>query len=366
MAYQASSFSRIRENEAKMGAYYTDVAHCKDIRKMFIFPENEEVCVLEPSIGDGKAVITVTDADKNPNIKIFGVELNDQVAEQTAANPYIQECLKADFTNGVAIRKNCFSFAFGNPPYLSERSETGEKNVRLERVFLDKIVNYLKIGAILVWVIPYAAFMEPSYMRMWMKYFDTEAIYKFRGKEYEKFHQIVLVGRMVRPRIPLASDIEAFHLKWNLNNLSDLPDNLTPTVVVNPSYEKDLDVFTTRAFDAEAAYAFLKTNFPVDIKAAFDRKVSQKKVTFGELSRPPIPLKKDSLYLLVTSGFSNGEVGSVETNDLHMMRGVADVVEESCYNTNEDGESSGTVTVTTRTSVSMRILENDGTITLLE
>lgn len=368
MAYESSSFSRIKENEAKMGAYYTDVAHCNDIRKMFLFPD-EEVCVLEPSIGDASAVISVTGAASNQNIKIFGVELNDEVAEQTAKNPYVTECLKADFTNGVAVQKNSFSFAFGNPPYLTERNDAGDRNVRLERVFLDKIVNYLKIGAVLVWVIPYSAFCEMSYLRMWMRDFDTEAIYRFRESEYQKYHQIVVVGRKVRRRTPLMSELSAFSTKWNLSNLPVLPSDLTPTIEVYPSYEKEIGIFTTRLFDEQVAYSFLSKGIPNDIKVAFDRRVAQKSYSGGKLSRPPIALKKDSKYLLVTSGFSDGMVGSTEEKDLHLLRGVSEVIEESRYNTGEDeygDESSGTVTVTTRTSVSLRILENDGKITVLE
>lgn len=54
-----SEFSRARHNEAKMGAYYTDPGHCRRIGKFLEFPE-EEVCCLEPSIGDGEAVFAVT------------------------------------------------------------------------------------------------------------------------------------------------------------------------------------------------------------------------------------------------------------------------------------------------------------------
>lgn len=365
MAYESSSFSRTRENEAKMGAYYTELSHCNDIRKMFIFPD-EEVCALDPSIGNGEAIITATGAHENPHIKIFGVELNDEEAQNTAKKPYITECLQADFTNEVVICKSSFSFAFGNPPYLAERNETGDKNIRLERIFLEKIVNYLKIGAVLVWIIPYKAFCDVSYLRIWMRDFDTEAIYKFRSAEYQKYHQIVIVGRKVSRRIPIMSQLSEYVDTWNLRNLKELPTDLSPTIIVNPSCAKEVDVFTTRNFNSKAAYAFLQKGLPEDVKIAFDRRVSQKKYVGGELGRPPIPPKNDSKYLLVTSGFSDGEVGSIETKNLHMMRGVAEVVEETRYDTNEDGDLSGTMTVTTRTAAGIRIVENNGKITLLE
>ena len=55
-----SRFTRLKYNEAKMGAYYTDPQHCRYISRFLQFPEEDEVCCLEPSIGDGKAILTVT------------------------------------------------------------------------------------------------------------------------------------------------------------------------------------------------------------------------------------------------------------------------------------------------------------------
>lgn len=49
-----SEFSRVKYNDAKMGAYYTDVGHCASIGRFLQFPENGEVCCLEPSIGTGR------------------------------------------------------------------------------------------------------------------------------------------------------------------------------------------------------------------------------------------------------------------------------------------------------------------------
>ena len=39
-----NSFFQTRMNQAKLGAYYTDPAHCQWIAGLLDFPENEEVC----------------------------------------------------------------------------------------------------------------------------------------------------------------------------------------------------------------------------------------------------------------------------------------------------------------------------------
>lgn len=57
---QESGFSRSLANHAKLGAYYTDVEHCRAMGKYLNFPHEEEVLCLEPSIGDGMAIRTVT------------------------------------------------------------------------------------------------------------------------------------------------------------------------------------------------------------------------------------------------------------------------------------------------------------------
>ena len=121
MIRQQSTFSRTMDNMVKMGAYYTDIEHCIDIGKQLKFPETE-VSVLEPSIGDGSAVLAVTGKNEttHENVKIFGVELNEISAKECQENPLLEEVLEADFLEGVRIKNNVFSFVFGNPPYMED------------------------------------------------------------------------------------------------------------------------------------------------------------------------------------------------------------------------------------------------------
>lgn len=365
MAYENNSFSRTRGNEAKMGAFYTDLSHCRDIGNMFIWPE-EEVSVLEPSIGDAKAVIETT---RKANRKIFGVELNDATADSTKQNPQVEAILKADFTNGVMIRKGCFSFCFANPPYLSEHDEDG--SYRIEKVFLEKIANYLKVGGILVWIVPHSQFEELSHHKLWMKHFDTLAAYRFREEEYDKWKQVVIIGRKVRARETFFSnDVSAHIQKYHVSRLEELPYDLEPTIEVLPSPSEGVDLFACRSFDEKAAYQFLcnlGTGIPDEVNKIMERKISIPEFRESELLRPPIPPKKDSLYLLATSGSGQGFTGSEETFDLHLQRGVAEVIEETRMvdEDDEDTSNSSTMVVTSRTAITMTVVQNDGTITAL-
>ena len=158
-----NKFTRTSANIEKMGAYYTDTSHCRVLGQMFKWPE-EEVSVIEPSIGDGSAVFALTDVEKNPNIKIFGVELNDEVADNLKNDSRMEDLLKADFLNGVRIKNNAFSFCFGNPPYMEDNLD-GEG--RLELQFLQKVTNYLTKDGVICWVIPYRIFVEEKFFRFW-------------------------------------------------------------------------------------------------------------------------------------------------------------------------------------------------------
>lgn len=362
MIRQQNSFSRTMANNAKMGAYYTDLAHCRDIRKMFRFPEGKEVSVLEPSIGDASAVIACTGADRNENVKIFGVELNDMVARKTKENPYVEECITADFIGGVFISNNAFSFCFGNPPYLED--DLDNPGARDERVFLERVTNYLMHDGIVVWVIPYTQYVEQSFVRYWLGHYEELAVYRFRSEEYEKWHQVVLVGRKTKGTFVLKQAVDDFFASHKLDGIRELPSSFTEDQMIDipESPCNMVKTFTTKVFDYESAYDLISGNAIADINHIADESIVVPQYIIGELGHPPTELKKDSKYLLATSGAGQGLTGT-DGIDLHLQRGVAEIVEESTIKDNPDG--SAEVTVTTRTSITMSVVENDGTITVL-
>ena len=367
--YDTSRFSRTVSNEQKMGAYYTDLAHCRDIAKMFKWPE-DEVCVLEPSIGDGSAVIEVTKAKERPGVKIYGVELNDTVAAQTAKNEHISVCVKADFLEEITSRRDVFTFCFANPPYLNQTSDYGYGKERTERRFLDKLGDYLKRGGILCWVVSVSTFSDPAHVRMWLRDYDTLAVFKFREPEFSKFHQLVAVGKRRTRGIVTDEDIQKFLDYWINSGLRDLPDDLTPQIPVMPSKQKSIDVFTTKIFRPELAMTWINEHgLGEDMAQAFAEGITEKKYVPAALGRPPIPLKKDSEYLLLTSGFTDGLVGDEQKGTLHLMRGVAQVVDHERVVTSMDDddmeEKASKIVVTSSTEIEVRIIETDGTIRLL-
>lgn len=362
-----TTFSRTVANTAKMGAYYTDVDHCIDIGKMLIFPD-EEVCCLEPSIGDAKAVMAVTGAKENPKVKIFGVELNGDVAKATKENPYIEECLEADFLEGVKIKNNAFSLCFGNPPYMEDDlADNGTE--RVERQFLDKVTNYLQKDGLLIWVIPYRSFIDSSSFRFFYNHYDILAVYRFREDEFRKFHQVVVIARKTDTKFALKQDVAAIEAKYSpLDSIPVLPNEPTERFIVKPSEADKITLFCKKEFDYKNAFEMLSlmgTDDRFDALNKFvDKNVSQEKYRVGDLGRPPIPPKKDSLYLMATTGCGQGIAGCEENHDIHLQRGVAEVVEESAVEKDE-GSDKAIERVISRTKVTLTIIEQSGKITEL-
>ena len=364
-----NGFDRTNYNEGKLGAYYTDVKHCQDIEKLFSWPEGEEVSVLEPSIGNGAAVIAATSAATNPDIKIFGVELNEEVAKETEKNPLIEDMVNADFLSGVIISNNAFSFCFGNPPYMEDCEAEGGK--RMEKSFLEKVTqNYLKKDGILVWVIPYRIISEVGYVRFLMRNYDRLALFKFRESEYKKWGQVVFVGRKKIPRTPTPEELQAecslFYAKEE--DIPILPEEMEDTelfrsIAVPPSDSKLVKKFASLAFDSAAAYELLMGYDLADYRKLVSKKLTVKPFKSKEAGRPPIPPKNDIQYLRAVSGEGSGFSGE-EGVDLHLQRGVAEVVEDISFKKAEDG--SEVMVSTTHTDITMTLIETNGRITTLK
>lgn len=355
--FKQNLFTRSQANDRKMGAYYTDLDHCKRIGNLFEFPEEEEVCVLEPSIGDGKAVLAVTGRKAGDHIKIFGVEINPVTCEELEEKKEIDYLLNTDFLNGIKVSHNVFSFCFSNPPYGVAQDE----NKRLETLFVDKMANYISVDGILALVIPYYVLTDEGFLKTFFKWFQPLAQFRFDDEVYQQFKQIVVIGLKRKSIGYLRSTYDEY--LQNIDDISKLPylpaaDEAINRIRVLPSYEDKIEFFTTIAFDAKRAAEHLKFS---PLYKRMKECIFVPNYTATELGRPPVPLKKDLLYLCAISGGGQGLVGSEENKDLHLQRGVVKttIVEEA----SPDGD---TITERSYAKVYLNIIENDGSITVLE
>ena len=354
MIQKQNSFSRVIANDAKMGAYYTNVNMAQRMGYLIDIPENAVVSVLEPSVGDASAVKAFLGGR---DCKLFAVELNQKVAESVKEKGLADYLLIDDFLTGVKISHNAFGLCFSNPPYGED-----EEGKRLETRFVEKIHPYLKTGAPLCLVVPYYVAINPSFLKSYFSRFQPVGLFKFDEQIYKQFQQVALIGIKRKEMGYLKPSLDSFLEQVELEKLPYLPEEETQVerkLVAVPSDDTRVEYFTTLVFDRQEAGRNI-------YRSALSNKLGvflMPNFTATDIGRPPVPPKKDLLYMLAISGGGQGLVGSKENHDLHLQRGVAKVTKS----TEVREESDGTMVEVEKsyTSISLNIIENDGTITSL-
>ena len=351
-----SRFSRTLANEEKLGAYYTDLGMCKRMANLFNFDSDKKFAILEPSIGNATAVKAVVGKEDGDNKTLFGVELNADTCLALQDDPQVEYLLNADFLNGITCSNNIFSLCFANPPY-----GVGEDGTRLETGFLLKITSYLKAAGLLCMVIPDYVFKQDFFLRPYLSRYEHLAHYRFDDAVYPQFKQIVVVGRK-KSSVALEKELldEMRQRVSSTETYPYLPEEKGEWTYDVPSSEPDrVELFTTLKFDAESVYERMRTASPMYDSLRIGMKNAMPEfgaVSFGE---PILPLSPSMCYLIATVGGGAGLCGT-DGESLHLQRGCAKIEPFTHEVVGEDGKVK--IVETKRTSMSIKIIGNDGTI----
>lgn len=338
-----STFSRNVANIGKAGAYYTDTEHCRRIGKLIKFPA--EFNLLEPSIGDGSAVLSLLGENRN-KANLYGVEINADsysLLEQKSICNYL---LNADFLNDVRISKNSFSIMFANPPYGEYKD-----NIRYEQAFEEKAFSYLCKEALLVYVIPYYVLTQEKFIKSFFARYFPLATYRFDDSEYEKWKQVVVFARKRSQIAYMKSDLISYIESIEPTNLEYLPENVDKLFEVYESRDENVKTFSNLSFNAAA---FLEVVDSSPILSEFGRNCGDiyKRVAAGN---PALPLSKENAYMLGVCGAGSGLAGSEDEGTLHLQRGVVENVTTTSTETDENGVDN--VVQRTMSSTSMHIID---------
>lgn len=133
-------------NRVRMGYQPTDSAHVDLLRRAVVFP-TEPVNLLDPCCGEGEALARFADG---ANAVTYGIEI-DELRGEMAQRRLNRVGFGSFFFSRVS--SGAFQVLFLNPPYLSVRTEYG--NRRLEKSFLADGLRLLQNGGLLVYIIPY-------------------------------------------------------------------------------------------------------------------------------------------------------------------------------------------------------------------
>lgn len=377
MAERISNFDRTLSNVAKMGAYYTDVVHCMDIGHLLQLPENGVVDVLEPSCGDASAVLALLEgAGKGCTVNVFGVEINDEVAEQTKQNPLIKKVICEDFFDAKIRFKNKgekFNLIFGNPPYMEDND--GEKRERVEHKFLQQCTQYLSVGGVLVWVIPLRIYAEDFTLRWVMRYYDILHLFKFRESEFRKWGQIVLIARRRERCEVTGEELKEYQTTLTVDKVPVLPSaqelDALVKVPVNENSEGNVTIFEPMFFNEDEACGSFLASMPrlMGEGVKYHKNISEPVFVSSTLRDPLVTLCDGHIAQAIACGEGAGLTGTPGV-DLHLQRGVCEIIETEEVETVEDEESSiarksesgAAVRVTSSSTIKMTLINPSGKV----
>lgn len=356
MEKKQNGFFQSLANEAKLGAYYTDLKHSKRIGRLFSIPE--KVFLLEPSIGNGSAVKAfLSGCADGEKAEIYGVEIDCEVAVGTKAEiPYT---ICADFLEGVVIAHRVFSLIFANPPY-----GTNGFGARLESLFIEKIYKYMQKEGYAVFILPYACLMNQKFQEIFARRYIKEAIYRFDDDEYEKYHQFAVIAKK-RPVLLPHADLQEMCALSTLDDCAYIPsldEEIQPVYIVPAAEKKEVRPFYSDTFVPELVVDTLSESpLYARAKAIMDPVIYRP----TEFNNPPTELSASMLCMAAVSGVGSGLAGNEDEGTLHLQKGVVKLEETDEPVYNDKGKVVKAVN-TTFQKTSFNILDNYGNFRSLE
>lgn len=309
-------------NKEKAGAYYTDLGQVAKIASLLEFPTDETVNVLEPSVGNGAAVLCVTGKTKGDNVDIYGVDINTEAVKSCRNSGLFKAVLCGDYLS-AKISSGSFSFCFSNPPYLDDEGE------RTEVKFLTEITGNLSQGGVLVWVVPIQLMSNEEHARRVLDYYDIEAAYRFEEYEFKKWKQLVFILRRKSFKRARGEDVKKFIETYSVKeNLDELPSEPETKIRVYPSPAGKLKMFRTQDVDYVTTVdvvSALEGNTYTLLDTAFKSIGNDRGM---KVYHPPVPTNNDTNSLLVVTGVAGGRVGDKDKGNFHFARGCVKRYEE--------------------------------------
>lgn len=287
-------------NRVRMGYFPTDPDHVMMLKRAVAFPK-EPVNVIDPCCGEGLALAAFTAGE---NAMTYGIELDEERGEE-AQNRLKRVGFGSFFHSRISF--SVFQCLFLNPPYLSVPSEHG--NRRLEKSFLADSMRLLADGGLLIYIIPYYR-ATPDVCRMLCENFEQLRVYRFLGKEFDRFKQAVFLGikRKRKEDAQKAQKLSEYMLSPdNLQPISELPEQ----IYTLPTAVKPVEIFKGAVFNVAELAVQLKHS--KSINRLFEDKILDKRER-----RPLLPLNLSQIGLVGASGLMNG---LIECDTPHIIKG---------------------------------------------
>ncbi len=320
-------------NHVRMGYYPTDPDHVRMIARGIAFPLGVTTNLLDPCCGCGTALRLLATGN---NCVTYGAELDESRAEEAQARLHRIAVGSFFFSR---ISHEAFHVLFLNPPYLSVMGEGGTK-ARHEKRFLVESLEKLVLGGLLVYIIPYYR-VTSDIARILCDNFADISVYKFLGKEFDRFHQIAIFG--IRKERGNGSEqvpalMAACGDSGRIPPLSELPEGRYPL----PPRPLEVPVFKGTVFNR------LELARQLAASPSVAKRLERSPLDSRE-RRPLLPLNVGQVGLIGGSGLING---LVRCDSPHIVKGrivketvvTVNAVQEDEYGNPVSREQSETVT----------------------
>jgi len=329
------------EARIKMGYYPTPLSVVKRIKSFLTFPE-ENANLFDPCCGEGLALRML---NGNQKATTYGIELDEHRAEKARQN--LDYFIKGSYED-ARISNNAFSCLFLNPPYdwnVPENEDT--ESERKEKIFLKDTIKYLQSNGVLIYLIPQKR-LTSGIAKILSYRFENFSVFSFPKDEYETYKQIVLFGS--KKHKAWLNDNEHQRLKAiPEKELQEIPYFEKP--IYNLPCSGQVNLFRSAVID--------ETELEKEIENSilWEKLRGNSDLSNDSIGRPPLPLHKGHLGLLLANGYLDGVIG--EGKDKHVVRGK---VEKVTYKYEEYEGDTLIEREVENYRVSIKILKRDGSI----
>ena len=293
--------------KTKLGFFPLPVVEAGRLRNLLVLPK--QFAALDPCVGDGVAFARML---QDSTAYRYGIEIDAYRVEQARA-------LGIDTlqTNTLDVRcpAESVSLLYLNPPYDWEAGQSG--NQRLEQVFLEHTYRWLKLGGVLIFVIPQNR-LQPC-ARLLAECFTALHLYRLTDPACLQYNQIAVLAtrrkRQDRLRDSALNDatkyLEECARRRDLEELAD-----------NPAARYEVP--------ASAPVTLTNLGIPLDeVEDLLPHSSAYRQVSRALLrepstvrGRPLTPLHGGHVGLLCTAGMLNGVFGDGESLHIANWRSV--------------------------------------------
>jgi hypothetical protein len=291
--------------KTKLGFFPLPIAEAERLRARLLFAP--DFSALDPCVGDG---VAFTHLLKGRGARRYGIEIDANRFEQ--ARSLGIETVHAD-TMDVRCPQEALSLLYLNPPYDLETGQTN--NQRLELVFLDHTCRWLKVGGILIFVIPQP--QMKSCARILSEHFRDVTVYKLTEPASLRYQQIAVFGMRRKGHLQdgaLLGEVRRLETLASRTDLGALTDTPVTLYEVPPSGPV---VLTNRGIPLDEVEDLL-------LDSAAYRQASRLLLPRQRdvRGRPLTPLHGGHVGLLCTAGMLNGVFGEGEDRHIAHWRSI--------------------------------------------